>query len=161
MEQNESVHSLFHAGVEKVVGNDYNYWKLCMEAYLQGHDLWSLISGDETEISADNPQNGELRRKWNIKCGKALFALRTSISREYIEHVQLDTEELVSNARLHQYLIRGLQEWPNQSTIIELENLLSNQVPIHKQVANNNNSTSQVEDVLYTKDQGKKNYSSK
>lgn len=67
----------------------------------------------------------------------------------------------MSNARLHQYLIRGLQEWPNQSTIIELENLLSNQVPIHKQVANNNNSTSQVEDVLYTKDQGKKNYSSK
>lgn len=67
----------------------------------------------------------------------------------------------MSNARLRQYLIRGLQGWPNQSTIIELENLLSNQVAIHKQVANNNNSTSQVEDVLYTKDQGKKNYSSK
>ncbi|ESR33725.1 hypothetical protein CICLE_v10006335mg [Citrus x clementina] len=55
-----------------------------------------------------------------------------------------------------------VQGWPNQPTIIELENLLSNQEAIHKQAANNNNnSTSQVEDVLYTKDQAKNNYSSK
>lgn len=57
--------------------------------------------------------------------------------------------------------ISSVQGWPNYPSIIELENLLSNLEAIHKQAANNNNSTSQVEDVLYTKNQGKKNYSSK
>lgn len=58
-----------------------------MEAYLQGQDLWDLISGDEAEITVDNPQNAELQQKWKIRCGKALFAFQTSISKEYIEHV--------------------------------------------------------------------------
>ena len=74
--------------VEKLVGNNYNYWKLCMEAFLQGQDLWDLVSGDEAVIPEDTPQNVESRRKWKVKCGKALFALRTSISKEYIEHVR-------------------------------------------------------------------------
>nr|DAD33270.1 TPA_asm: hypothetical protein HUJ06_012121 [Nelumbo nucifera] len=143
--------------VDKLVGNNYSYWKLCMEAYLQGQDLWDLIASDEAVIPADNPQIAELRRKWKIKCGKALFALRTSTSKEYIEHVcdlkspkqlwetlerlftqrntmrmiqgnlsileyflkietlcseisELDTEEPVSDAHLHHYLIRGLRK---------------------------------------------------
>ncbi|KAK1391496.1 hypothetical protein POM88_010552 [Heracleum sosnowskyi] len=57
------------------------------EAYLQGQDLWDLISGDETEI----PAEADLRRKWKINSGKALFSLRTSISKEYIEHVRDST----------------------------------------------------------------------
>ena len=73
--------------VDKLVGNNYSYWKLCMEAYLQGQDLWDLITGEDV-IPKDTPQNVELQRKWKIKCGKALFALRTSISKEYIEHVR-------------------------------------------------------------------------
>ena len=55
-----------------------------MEAYLQGQDLWELIFGVETIIPEDTPQNGKLRRKRRIKCRKALFALRTSIIKEYI-----------------------------------------------------------------------------
>ncbi|XVE83609.1 hypothetical protein DITRI_Ditri16bG0100900 [Diplodiscus trichospermus] len=77
-----------HAAVDKLEGNNYSYWKLCMEAYLQGQDLWGLIAGEEDAIPADTPQNAELRRKWKIKCGKALFALRTSINKEYIDHVR-------------------------------------------------------------------------
>ena len=61
--------------MEKLVGNNYNYWKLCMEAYVQGQDLWDLIEGDDIEIQTDTPQNVELRQKWKIKCGKALFTL--------------------------------------------------------------------------------------
>lgn len=76
------------SAIEKLVSNNYNYWKLCMEAYLQGQDLWELVSGADMVIPEDTPQNVELRRKWNIKSGKALFALRTSISKEYIEHVR-------------------------------------------------------------------------
>ena len=55
-----------------------------MEAYLQTQDLWDLIEGDDT----DTPQNAKLRQQWKIKCGKALFTLRTLISKEYIDHVR-------------------------------------------------------------------------
>ncbi|WOH11611.1 hypothetical protein DCAR_0831101 [Daucus carota subsp. sativus] len=60
---------------------------MCLEAYLQGQDLWEIVTGAEKEL-ADTPNNAELRRKWKIKCGKALFALRTSIREEFIEHVR-------------------------------------------------------------------------
>ncbi|KAA8521602.1 hypothetical protein F0562_012275 [Nyssa sinensis] len=151
--------------VDKLVGNNYSYWKLCMEAYLQGQDLWDLISGDDAVILEDTPQNVELQRKWKIKCGKALFALRTLI--------KLDTEEPVSDARLCRYLICGLrkefmpfisliQGWANQPSIIELENLLSNQEALMKQMASSNKqSPSQVEDAFYTKDKAKSNSFSK
>ena len=36
----------------------------------------------------DTPQLADARRKWMIKCGKALFPLKTSISKEYIDHVR-------------------------------------------------------------------------
>lgn len=42
--------------IDKFVGNDYSYWKLCMEAYLQGQDLWEVIYGDDV-IPKDMPQN--------------------------------------------------------------------------------------------------------
>ena len=58
--------------MEELVGNNYNYWKLCIEAYLEGQDLWDLIGGDDTESSADTP----------------LFTLRTLINKEYIDHVR-------------------------------------------------------------------------
>ncbi|XP_012833994.1 PREDICTED: uncharacterized protein LOC105954855 [Erythranthe guttata] len=74
--------------VDKLDGNNYSYWKLCIEAYLQGQDLWDLIFGNESVIPEDTPHNVELWRKWKIKCGKALFALRASTSKEYIELVR-------------------------------------------------------------------------
>lgn len=80
--------SVSQNGVDKLVRNNYSCWKLCMEAYLQGQDLWDLISGAEAVIPENTPQNTELRRKWKIKCGKALFSLRTSINKEYIEHIR-------------------------------------------------------------------------
>ena len=58
------------------------------EAYLPEQDLWDLIEGDDTEILANTPQNAELRQKWKIKCEKAVFTLRTLISKEYIDHVR-------------------------------------------------------------------------
>lgn len=75
-------------GVEKLVGTNYKYWRMCMEAYLQGQDLWDLVIGADAEIPADMAENSEARRKWKIKCGKALFALRTSINKEFIDHVR-------------------------------------------------------------------------
>lgn len=53
--------------VEKLVGTNYNYWRMCMEAYYQGQDLWELVYGSDVEIPADTPENVEPRRKWKIK----------------------------------------------------------------------------------------------
>lgn len=78
-------------GVEKLLGTNYQYWRMRMEAYLQGQDLWELIATTDAEIPVDTLENAEIRRKWKIKCGKALFALRTSISEEFIDHVRDST----------------------------------------------------------------------
>ena len=39
--------------VEKLVGTNYNYWRMYMEDYLQGHDLWELVAGSDVKIPAD------------------------------------------------------------------------------------------------------------
>ncbi|XP_071714556.1 uncharacterized protein [Rutidosis leptorrhynchoides] len=208
-------------GMERLVGNNYKYWKMCMEAYLQGQDLWELVAGSDAIIPVETLEQGESRRKWKIKCGKALFVLRTittpvrawnekvrvvirtSISKEFIEHVhdlnspkevwdtpekpitkkntarlqflenelaisrqegmsvseyflrvktlcseisEIDTNEKISESRLRRYLIHGLkkeyvpfitsiQGWSTQPSVEELENLLSNQEALAKQMA--------------------------
>ena len=38
--------------------------------------LLNEMNGESASMgSADTPQNAELRQKWKIKCGKALFTL--------------------------------------------------------------------------------------
>ena len=85
---------------------------------------------------------------------------------------ELNVEEPVSDARLRRYLIRGLrkefmsfvssiQGWVNQPTVIELENLLSNQEALVKQMTSNNEFSPKSEDVLHVKDLGRQNYHSK
>ncbi|KAH7857932.1 hypothetical protein Vadar_018048 [Vaccinium darrowii] len=68
--------------------NQFGMEKLCMEAYLQGQDLWEIVNGGDPEMPAETPENAKAQRKWKIKCGKALFALRGSISKELIEHIR-------------------------------------------------------------------------
>lgn len=183
-----------------------------------------LISGDDV-IPEDTPYIAKLRGKWKIKCGKALFALRTSTGKKYIEHVRNEKSpkqvceslerlltqkntmrllylenELVgmiqgSLSVLEYFLTKTLcakiselymefmfvdcgkcvvilfvdcgkclcplsiryKGWANQHTIIELENQLSDQEALVKQMSSiSNKSLSQVEDVLYTKSQRKK-----
>ncbi|KAK4429257.1 hypothetical protein Salat_1226000 [Sesamum alatum] len=119
-------------GVEKLVGTNYKYWRMCMEAYLQGQDLWEPVVGDDTEIPANAFENAEPRRKWKIKRGKAFFALRTSISREFIGHV-CD----VNSPKQKEYSPYGtsVQGWEKQPLVEELESLLSNQEALAKQMA--------------------------
>ncbi|XP_071705149.1 uncharacterized protein [Rutidosis leptorrhynchoides] len=137
-------------GMERLVGNNYKYWKMCMEAYLQGQDLWELVAGSDAIIPVETLEQGESRRKWKIKCGKALFALRTSISKEFIEHVRdlnspkevWDTLEKLftkkNTARLqfleNELAISRQEGWSTQPSVEELENLLSNQEALAKQM---------------------------
>ncbi|KAL0433336.1 UNVERIFIED_CONTAM: hypothetical protein Slati_2667900 [Sesamum latifolium] len=161
-------------GVEKLVGTNYNYWRMCMEAYLQGQDLWELVAGADVEIPADTTENAESQRKWKIKCGKALFALRTSIGKEYIDHVRdvsspkqvwetlerLFTKKNAARLQLLKNELAMLTQggWPNQPSVEELENLLSNQEALAKQMAR----SSEPDAVLFSKGKfNRKNVSTK
>ena len=45
-----------------------DYWKMCIEAYLQGQDMWEIVGGSETT----QPEDAQALRKQKIKAGKAL-----------------------------------------------------------------------------------------
>ncbi|KAK8579228.1 hypothetical protein V6N12_069557 [Hibiscus sabdariffa] len=135
--------------VEKLVGASYKYWRMCMEGFLQGQDLWDLVIGANAAIPTDIQENVEARRKLKIKCGKVLFTLHTPISNEFIDHVrdvnspkQLweTLEGLFSkkNTAHLQFLENDLasltQGWPDQPSVEELESLLSNQEAFAKQM---------------------------
>ncbi|XP_050123679.1 uncharacterized protein LOC126601007 [Malus sylvestris] len=74
-------------GIKKLNNKNYNTWATCMESYLQGQDLWEVVGGGEVTQPAAEDANGILR-KWKIKAGKAMFALKTTIEEEMLEHIR-------------------------------------------------------------------------
>ena len=71
-------------GVEKLHNSSYNNWSSRMQFYLLGQDLWDIIGrGNITPLMND----GELRR-WNIKAGKALYALSVTVEDELMHHIK-------------------------------------------------------------------------
>ena len=73
--------------IKKLNNNNYSMWKTCMESYLQGQDLWEVIAGTETTSPPPNDDAGNLR-KWRVKAGKAMFAIKTTIEEEMMEHIR-------------------------------------------------------------------------
>ena len=59
---------------------------MCVEAYLQGQDLWEIIGG--TDTTAPTNDNAKALRKWRIKARKAVFILRTTVQKEVLEHIR-------------------------------------------------------------------------
>ncbi|XP_070678596.1 uncharacterized protein [Malus domestica] len=74
-------------GIKKLNNQNYNTWATCIESYLQGQDLWEVIGGSEVTQPAAEDANGVLR-KWKIKAGKSMFALKTTIEEEMLEHIR-------------------------------------------------------------------------
>uniref|UniRef100_A0A2N9EMD7 Retrovirus-related Pol polyprotein from transposon TNT 1-94-like beta-barrel domain-containing protein n=1 Tax=Fagus sylvatica TaxID=28930 RepID=A0A2N9EMD7_FAGSY len=57
-----------------------------------GQDLWEIVAGSETTP----PDNDQALRKWKVKAGKAMFAIKTSIEEEMLEHIRCaDTPKAV------------------------------------------------------------------
>ena len=73
-------------GMKKLNSQNYNTWSTCMESYLQGQDLWEIVGGDEVE----QPENVTALKKWRIKAGKALLAIKTTIKEDMLEHVRME-----------------------------------------------------------------------
>ncbi|KAM0971568.1 hypothetical protein ACFX2I_019359 [Malus domestica] len=74
-------------GIKKLNNKNYNTWATCMKSYLQGQDLWEVVSGGEVTQPAAKDANGILR-EWKIKAGKTMFALKATIEEEMLEHIQ-------------------------------------------------------------------------
>ncbi|KAG6471189.1 hypothetical protein ZIOFF_072290 [Zingiber officinale] len=73
-------------GIKKLNNKNYNTWATCIESYLQSQDLWEVVGGSEATQPAEDA-NGILR-KWKIKAGKAMFALKITIEEEMLEHIR-------------------------------------------------------------------------
>ncbi|KAE8706915.1 hypothetical protein F3Y22_tig00110387pilonHSYRG00212 [Hibiscus syriacus] len=70
-------------GIKKLNNKNCNTRAICMESYLQGQDLWEVVDGGEFTQLAVEDANGILR-KWKIKAGKEMFALKTTIEEEIV-----------------------------------------------------------------------------
>uniref|UniRef100_A0A6N2MV24 CCHC-type domain-containing protein n=1 Tax=Salix viminalis TaxID=40686 RepID=A0A6N2MV24_SALVM len=74
-------------GIKKLNNQNYKTWSTCMMSYMQGQDLWEVVSGCEI-IQPEAEDAGGTLRKWKIKAGKAMFALKTTIEEDVLEHIR-------------------------------------------------------------------------
>jgi len=75
-------------GIKKLNNQNYNTWETCIMSYMQGQDLWEVVNGSEvTQPEAEDAN--ETLRQWKIKVGKAMFALKTTIDKDVLEHVRV------------------------------------------------------------------------
>ena len=72
-------------GIKKLNNNYYNMLTTCMMFYFQGQDLWEIVGGSEVMPPVEDSNDGLC--KWRIKAGKAMFALKTTIEEEMLEHI--------------------------------------------------------------------------
>ncbi|KAB2632885.1 protein SPA1-RELATED 2 [Pyrus ussuriensis x Pyrus communis] len=94
-------------GIKKLNNQNYNTWVTCIESYLQGQDLWEVVGGSEVTQPAAEDANGVLR-KWKIKAGKSMFALKTTIEEEMLEHIR---DNVWKNSKfLQSEVVNRLQE---------------------------------------------------
>eukprot|EP00268_Persea_americana_P027732 TRINITY_DN27034_c0_g1_i1.p1 TRINITY_DN27034_c0_g1~~TRINITY_DN27034_c0_g1_i1.p1 ORF type:complete len:166 (+),score=37.69 TRINITY_DN27034_c0_g1_i1:368-865(+) len=59
-----------------------------MESYLQGQDLWEVVSGTNVVPPNGTAESQDGARKWRIKAGKALFVLKATIQKEMLDHIR-------------------------------------------------------------------------
>ncbi|XP_050108512.1 uncharacterized protein LOC126587471 [Malus sylvestris] len=73
-------------GIKKLNNKNYNTWATCMESYLQGQDLWDVVGGNE--VTQPEEDTNDTLRKWKIKAGKVMFALKTTVEDDMLEHIR-------------------------------------------------------------------------
>ncbi|KAJ8759956.1 hypothetical protein K2173_010812 [Erythroxylum novogranatense] len=56
-------------------------------SYMQGQDMWEVVNGSKVTPSEAGDENSVLR-EWKIKAGKAMFALKTTVEEDVLEHIR-------------------------------------------------------------------------
>ncbi|KAM1154253.1 hypothetical protein FF1_036632 [Malus domestica] len=72
-------------GIKNLNNKNYNTWATCMESYLQGQDLWDVVEGNE--VTQTEEDTNDTLRKCKIKAGKTMFALKTIVEDDTLEHI--------------------------------------------------------------------------
>ncbi|KAJ0778942.1 putative RNA-directed DNA polymerase [Helianthus annuus] len=73
-------------GIKKLNQSNYKKWSTCIKSYLQGQDLWQVTNGIETR-QPTNDVNGAVG-KWQVKAGRAMFVIKTTVEEEIPDHIQ-------------------------------------------------------------------------
>ncbi|GAA0186114.1 hypothetical protein LIER_33402 [Lithospermum erythrorhizon] len=73
------------ATVEKLHNNNSGSWSTCMKFYLVGQDLWDIVSGSYV---TPPPVDPSAVRKWNIKAGKAMYALSVGVEDDFSHRIK-------------------------------------------------------------------------
>ncbi|KAA8546606.1 hypothetical protein F0562_002655 [Nyssa sinensis] len=128
-------------GIKKLNNQNYNAWSTCMMSYMQGQDLWEVVNGSEITQPEAEDANGTLRN-WKIKAGKAMFALKTTIEEDVLEHIR-DAKtyheawntfaKMFSKKNDKRLQLLGDEE-NNHPSLVEFENLLAGQEALAKQM---------------------------
>ncbi|CAM8881464.1 unnamed protein product [Rhodiola kirilowii] len=68
--------------------NEYNYrdWKSCMKSYLREYDLCEIVAGSET--SPPSKEKKDEYKKWDMKAGRALYAIKTTIDKSLLARIE-------------------------------------------------------------------------
>ncbi|GMI95275.1 hypothetical protein HRI_003196800 [Hibiscus trionum] len=74
-------------GMRKLNNDNYNTWSTCTMSCMQGQDLWEIVNGSEKEQPEVEDANYMLR-KWKIKAGKTMYALKTTVDEDILEHIR-------------------------------------------------------------------------
>lgn len=56
-----------------------------MKSYLQGQDLWDVVG--DTDVNP--PEDATTLKKLNFKANKAIFAIKTTVHEEMLEHINI------------------------------------------------------------------------
>ncbi|XP_071719575.1 uncharacterized protein [Rutidosis leptorrhynchoides] len=81
-------------GMEKLIGNNYKYWKMCMEAFFQGHDLWELVTGGDAIIPVETLENVESRRKWKRRTSRKVLLAKKKKKSKLVTKVTMRRNHL-------------------------------------------------------------------
>ncbi|KAK3030596.1 hypothetical protein RJ639_039682 [Escallonia herrerae] len=99
-------------GMKKLNNSNYNTWSTCMMSYIQGQDLWEVVNGSEVTQPEAEDTNGTLR-KWKIKAGKAMFALKTTVEEDVLEHIETPQPQNWLGIRSPSYFQRKMTRGSN------------------------------------------------
>ncbi|KAG6499797.1 hypothetical protein ZIOFF_039589 [Zingiber officinale] len=141
-----------------------------MESYLVGEDLWDVVSTNGVVAPANIIENVEAFKKWKQQNARAEFVLKRSISHGIFEHIigcesareiwqTLDRLFNKKNeARLqmleNELAVTKQEGWAQQPSLEELENLLSSQESLAKQMATTS-IKEEPKSALFVHDSGK------
>ncbi|KAF8405092.1 hypothetical protein HHK36_009990 [Tetracentron sinense] len=130
-------------------GKRYLFYDLLMELAIEEIlHLWDVNGGNEVEVPPNNPENAEILKKWRITNAKAEFILKRSISHGLFDHIMgcksasdiwttldgLFNRKDVARLQLLENELANTSQ-ATQPSLVELENLLTSQESLARQMA--------------------------